>query len=97
MKDHKPIYLLKYSNKEIESSDKEELMRLARNIADYWELFRVMKSPVHKSENRSYLTCNDVDEIKRLRGKGYSAKVICSTLHITKDKYQLVEGQNAII
>jgi hypothetical protein len=97
LKDHKPIYLLKYSDKEIESDNVEDLIRLAKNISAYWELFRVMKSPVHKSENRSYLTCNDVDEIKRLRSKGYSAKIICSRLHITKDRFQLVEGQNAII
>jgi hypothetical protein len=97
MKDHKPIYLLKYSNKEIESSDVQELMRLAKNITDYWELFRVMKSEVHKSEHRSYITCEEVDEVKRLHGKGYSAKVICNRVGLTKDRYQLVIGQNAII
>lgn len=97
MKDHKPTYILKYSDKEIESDNKEDLLTLARNIADYWELFRVMKSPMQKQEHRLYITCEEVDEVKRLHGKGYSAKVICRTLHMPKDRFQLVIGQNAII
>ena len=97
MKDHKPIYLLKYSNKEIESSNVEELMRLAGNIADYWELFRVMKSPMQKREHRSYITCEEVDEVKRLHGKGYSHKVIQNTLRLPQSKIALIVGQNSII
>ena len=97
MKDHKPLYLLKYSGKEIESSSKEELLILARNIADYWELFRVYKSPMQKQEHRSYITCDEVDEVKRLHGKGYSHKVIQNTLRLPQSKIALIVGQNAII
>jgi hypothetical protein len=97
MKDNKPLYLLKYLDKEIESDSKEDLLTLARNIADYWELFRVMKSPMQKSEQRRYITCEEVDEVKRLHGKGYSAKVVQNRLHMPAWKYSLVVGQNSII
>jgi hypothetical protein len=94
---YKPIYLLKYSNKEIESDNVEDLLRLASNIADYWELFRVMKSPMQKSAQRSYITCDEVDEVKRLSGKGYSHKIIQNRLHLPQSKIALIVGQNAII
>jgi hypothetical protein len=97
MKDHKPTYILKYSGKEIESDNKEDLLTLARNISDYWELFRIMKSPMQKSAQRSYITCEEVDEVKRLHGKGYSHKVIQNTLRLPQSKIALIVGQNAII
>lgn len=97
MKDHKPLYLLKYSGKEIESSDVESLMRLAKNLDVHWELFRVMKSAMAKNEHRNYLTCQEVDEVKRLKGKGYSDKIIGNQLHMPQWKISLVIGQNAII
>lgn len=78
----KPKYLLKYELKEIENNDLEEIMRLAKNLTVYYEIFRVYKS----SDDRikSVANMEEMKEVGRLFNKGYSRDIIVRQTGLTR-------------
>lgn len=78
----KPKYLLKYELKEIENNDLEEIVRLAKNLTVYYEIFRVYKG----SDDRikSVANMEEMKEVGRLFNKGYSRDIIVRQTGLTR-------------
>lgn len=78
----KPKYLLRYESREIENNDLEEIIRLAKSLTVYYEIFRVYKG----SDDRIKPLANmeEMKEVGRLFNRGYSREVIARQMGITR-------------
>ena len=74
--DPKPKYLLKYSGKEIESNDLDQLLLLAKNLIEYYEIFRVYKAKFALERRKSILTQAEIEDSERMDRRGYSRDVM---------------------
>jgi len=89
----KPKYLLKYGETEVENDSLEELLRLAKSLITYWEVFRVYKTP--KEEDKQVLNIEAMENILRLHKKGYNYKSIKRTTGVSEFWIGKVIGRNA--
>lgn len=91
----KPKYLLKYGRKEIENDSLEELVRFAKTITDYYEIFRVYKSAME--EPKKILTIETIEEANRMFKRGYSRDIVGKRLGLTPHYMNKLFGKNAIV
>lgn len=78
----KSKYLLKYELKEVENNDLEEIMRLAKNLTVYYEIFRVYKAS--NARIKTIANMEEMKEVGRLFNKGYSRDVIAHQTGLTR-------------
>lgn len=91
----KPKYLLKYLEVEIEDDSLEELMRLAKNLTVYWEVFRVYKSGLQ--EKKTVLTIDNIEKVINLKKRGYNFKSIKRQTGLSEFWIGKIVGKNSIV
>jgi len=82
--DPKPKYLLKYCGKEVESNDLEKLVQLARNLTDYYEIFRVYKAKFALERKKAIFTAAEIEDSERMEQRGYSRDVIARKMGVSR-------------
>lgn len=78
----KPKYLLKYEGKEVENNNLEEIMRLAKNINVYYEIFRVYKASFDRTKHIANM--HEMKDVGRLFNRGYSRDVIAKQVGLSR-------------
>jgi hypothetical protein len=80
----KPKYLLKYSGKEIVSDNLEDLTKIAKNLTQYYEIFRVYRA-VHTLEQAKIIyTPEDIKKALSMEERGHKRDVIARQMGMSR-------------